>query len=126
MAKTDFKSVDEYINIYEGEKKKRLQLIRKTIMNAVPEAGEVISYQIPAYKLNGFLIYISAAKNHISIAFPFSDALLKKFEAQLSVYKKSKAAIQFPDNEKLPLSLIAAIARFRKKENEMKITTGKK
>ena len=57
MAKTDFKSVDEYQDTFQGEKKQRLAAIRKIIRAAAPAAEEVISYQIPAYKHFGFLIY---------------------------------------------------------------------
>lgn len=119
MAKTNFTSVDEYINTFNEEKRDRLQQIRTAIIEAVPDAEEVISYQVPAYKRNGFLIYVSAAKNHISISSPFSDALLERFENELSAFKKSKAAIQFPDNKDLPVKLISQIVKFRKKENEM-------
>lgn len=119
MAKTDFKSVDEYQDTFQGEKKKRLAAIRKTIREAVPEAEEVISYQIPAYKHFGFLIYYSAATSHISLSYPYSQALLDEFKAELSKYKMSKSALQLPDKEPLPLDLIKRIVEYRAKENEL-------
>ncbi|WP_291044851.1 iron chaperone [Dyadobacter sp. 50-39] len=119
MAKTDFKSVDEYQDTFQGEKKQRLAAIRKIIRAAAPAAEEVISYQIPAYKHFGFLIYYSAATHHISLSYPYSEALLAEFKTELSKYKMSKSAIQFPDKEPLPLDLIRRIVEYRMKENEL-------
>lgn len=119
MAKTDFKSVDEYQDTFQGEKKERLAAIRKTIREAAPQAEEVISYQIPAYKHFGFLIYYSGATNHISLSYPFSQALLDEFKTELSKYKVSKSALQLPDKDPLPLDLIKRIVEYRMKENEL-------
>lgn len=119
MAKTDFKSVDEYHDTFQGEKKERLAAIRKTIREAAPDAEEVISYQIPAYKYFGFLIYYAAATNHISLSYPFSQALLAEFKTELSKYKMSKSALQLPDKDPLPLDLIRRIVEYRMKENEL-------
>lgn len=119
MAKTDFKSVDEYHETFQEEKKERLAAIRKTIREAVPDAEEVISYQISAYKHFGFLIYYSGATNHISLSYPYSEALLAEFKTELSKYKMSKSALQLPDKEPLPLDLIRRIVGYRAKENEL-------
>jgi uncharacterized protein YdhG (YjbR/CyaY superfamily) len=119
MAKTDFKSVDEYQNTFEGEKKERLQAVRDAIRAVAPDAEEVISYQIPAYKHFGFLVYYSGATNHISLSYPFSEALLSEFETELAKYKVSKSAIQMPDKDPLPIDLIKRIVSFRVQENEL-------
>ncbi|MCF0071212.1 DUF1801 domain-containing protein [Dyadobacter sp. CY261] len=119
MAKTDFKSVDEYQETFQGEKKERLQAIREIIREAAPGAEEVISYQIPAYKHFGFLVYYSGATNHISLSYPFSEALLAEFKAELSTYKVSKSAIQLPDKDPLPVDMIRRIVEYRVKENEL-------
>jgi len=111
--------VDEYQDTFQGEKKERLEAIRKTIRQAAPQAEEVISYQIPAYKHFGFLIYYSAATNHISLSYPYSQALLNEFKAELSKYKMSKSALQLPDKDPLPLDLIKSIVEYRVKENEL-------
>lgn len=119
MAKTDFKSVDEYQDTFQGEKKERLQAIRNVIREAAPDAEEVISYQIPAYKHFGFLVYYSGATNHISLSYPFSEALLAEFGTELSKYKVSKSAIQLPDKDPLPVDMIKRIVEYRAKENEL-------
>lgn len=119
MAKTDFKSVDEYQDTFQGVKKERLQAIREIIRSVVPQADEVISYQIPAYKYLGFVVYYSGATNHISLSYPFSQALLAEFKSELSGYKVSKSAIQLPDKDPLPTDLIRRIVTYRVKENEL-------
>ena len=119
MAKTDFKSVDEYQNTFEGDKKARLQAVRDAIRAVAPDAEEVISYQIPAYKHFGFLVYYSGATSHISLSYPFSEALLSEFKTDLAKYKVSKSAIQMPDKDPLPVDLIKRIVAFRVQENEL-------
>ncbi len=120
MAKTDYKTIEEYHRAFPADVQKRMQAIREIIHQVAPGAEEVISYQIPAFKHKGFLIYYSAYPKHISISSPWSAALLKQFEKELEKLKVSKSAIQFPASDDLPLELIKRIVEFRKKENEAK------
>jgi uncharacterized protein YdhG (YjbR/CyaY superfamily) len=116
MAKTDFKSVDEYIATQPENAQAILQRVRGTIRKAVPRAEEVISYQIPAYKLNGgAVIYFAGWKEHYSL-YPASDRLVKAFKSELAPYKVSKGTIRFPLSEPVPAKLIAGIAKFRAQE----------
>lgn len=121
MAKTNYKTIEEYHNTFPAELQERMLSMRSVIHDVVPEVEEVISYQIPCFKYKGYLVYYSAYAKHISLSYPFSEALLKKFEKELKQYKVSKSAIQFPTNEVLPFALIKRIVEFRKKENEGKI-----
>lgn len=84
---------------------------------ALPKAEEVISYQIPAYKLNGrIVIYFAGWKEHYSI-YPAQRRLVAAFKEQLAPYEvNNKGTIRFPLSEPVPVGLIAAIARFRAKE----------
>lgn len=117
MAKTDFKTIDEYHAMFPTKLQERMQQIREIVNEAVPGVEEVISYQIPAFKIGkAFLIYYSAYTNHISLSSPWSEALLKEFADDLTAYKVSKSAIQFPNDQPLPLDLIKRIVLFRKKE----------
>lgn len=118
MAKTDYKTIDEYHHAFPADVQERMQAIRAIIHKAVPKAEEVISYQIPAFKYNGFLIYYSAYAKHITLSSPWSQALLQEFADELKKLKVTKSAIQLPNNEPLPVTLIKRIVTFRKKENE--------
>ena len=116
MAKTNFKSVDDYIATQPETVRAILQRVRGTIRKAVPRAQEVISYQIPAYKLDGgAVIYFAGWKEHYSL-YPASDRLVKAFKGDLAPYKVSKGTIRFPLDAPVPAKLIADIARFRAKE----------
>jgi len=116
MAKTDFRSVDEYIGTFPKDVQATLETIRRTIQKAVPEAKEVISYQMPAYKFHGRMLYFSAYKNHYSL-FGATQDVRTAFKKELSRYEGAKGTIRFPLNEPVPVKLIGDIARYRAKEN---------
>ncbi len=118
MAKTDYKTIDQYHAAFSADVAERMQEIRNVVHSVVPEAEETISYQIPCFKYKGYLIYYSAYAKHISLSSPWSDALLKTFEKELKQYKVSRSAIQLPNDKPLPAELIRSIVEFRKKENE--------
>ena len=116
MAKTDFKSVDEYIATHPEKVQAVLRRVRGTIRKAVPSAEEVISYQIPTYKLQGSaVIYFAGWKEHYSL-YPASERLVKTFKDELAPYKVSKGTIRFPLSEPVPVKLIEGVAKFRAKE----------
>lgn len=117
MAKTDYKTINEYHATFPKEMQDRMQTIRELVHNVAPEAEEVISYQIPAFKIGkNFLIYYSAYAKHISLAHPWSEALLKKFEADLKGVKVTKSAIQIPNDKPLPMDFLTRLLEFRKAE----------
>lgn len=117
MAKTDFKTIDEYQNAFPEDIRQRMQEIRLVIREVAPEAEEVISYQIPAFKIGkAFLIYYSAYAKHISLSSPWSEALLNEFKTELKGLKVSKSAIQVPNEQALPVDFIKRLIEFRKKE----------
>lgn len=118
MAKTNYQTIDEYHQVFSDETLERIQTIRKIIKEIVPEAEEVISYQIPCFKYHGYLIYYSAYDNHISLSYPFTADFWEYFKTDLEGYKTSKSVIQFPTNKTLPKNLIKEIVAFRKRENE--------
>jgi len=119
MAKTDYKSIDEYHNAFSGEALERMQQIRAAIKEIAPEAEEVISYQIPAFRIGKkFLVYYCAFPGHLTLSSPWSEALLRHFEADLKGMKVSKSAIRLPLDKPLSLALIREIVAFRKKEVE--------
>lgn len=120
MAKTDFQTIDEYQVGFSKEIQERMETIRGIIHKVVPEVEEAISYQIPCFKYQGYLIYYAGFPNHISLSNPFSAEFLKEFESDLKNYKVSKSVIQFPNDENLPTTLITKMIKFRKQENEQK------
>jgi len=124
METLQFKTVEEYIESKPEEIRAKLLEMRKLIQENAPDAEELISYGMPAYKLNGPLVYFGAFKKHAGF-YPTGSAI-KKFTAELSAYKHSKGAIQFPLEEDLPVTLIKEIVRWRVKENLEKSTKKRK
>ena len=113
-----FKDIDEYIRKSPEDVRKILIEIRKTIKKAAPKATEKISYGMPAFVLNGNLVYFAAFKNHIGF-YPTPSPIIA-FKKELSSYKTSKGAIQFPIDKPIPYSLITKIVKFKVKENTKK------
>src|SRR5688572_13212939 len=111
-------NIDEYIATFPAHIQKLLNQLHKTIRKTAPEAEESISYQMPAFKLNGPLVYFAGYNNHIGF-YPTPSGI-EKFQQELSKYKSSKGAVQFPIDEPLPLELVSRIVRFRVKENHEK------
>jgi uncharacterized protein YdhG (YjbR/CyaY superfamily) len=115
MNTTKPNNVNEYIEGFPKATQTLLKQLRATIKKAAPDAEELISYQMPAYKNNGPLVYFAAYKNHIGF-YPTGQGI-SAFKKELSVYKGSKGAVQFPLDEKLPLDLITKIVKYRVKQN---------
>lgn len=122
---TKAQNVDEYITGFPQETQKALEDVRATIKKAAPEAEEMISYAIAAFKLNGRgLIHYAGNKNHIGLyPVPAGD---DEFRKEISVYKSGKSTIQFPLSKPMPLDLITKIAKFRIAENSQKLKVKKK
>ena len=115
-------NVDEYISTYPKDVQQVLLQLRALIKKAAPGATELISYRMPAYKLNGVLVYFAAHKNHIG--FYATPTGHKAFIKDLAVYKSGKGSVQFPLDNPLPDALITRIVKFRVQQNSEK-TRGK-
>jgi len=116
MAKTNYASVTDYIKAQPPKTRAVLKQVRAVLRKALPEADEVISYQIAAYKVDGVpAVFFAGWKEHFSL-YPAGVALVAAFEKQLAKYEVSKGTIRFPLSEPVPERLVARIARFREKE----------
>ena len=107
-------SVAEYFSWQSETIQEKLQSIRDTVSAVVPDAKEVISYHMPAFKTSEVLVYYAAMKNHIGF-YPQSEAIVA-FKKELAPYKTSKGAIQFPLDKPIPLDLIRDITIFRREQ----------
>jgi uncharacterized protein YdhG (YjbR/CyaY superfamily) len=108
-------TIDEYIASYPKNIQNILEELRQVIRDTAPDAKEVISYQMPAFKQNGILVWFAAFKNHIGF-FPKASAI-EVFKNKLAPYQISKGTIRFPLNDPLPFDLIKEIVKFRVKED---------
>ncbi len=117
MAKTAFQSVDEYIASRPEAARGVLEQVRGAVRKALPHAEEVISYQIPAYRLpGGVALFFAGWKRHYSL-YPANERVVAAFRDELEPYEvNDKGTIRFPLSEPVPLKLIIRIAKFRAKE----------
>jgi uncharacterized protein YdhG (YjbR/CyaY superfamily) len=116
--------IDEYISDFPKETQLLLSEMRETISKAAPAAEEIISYGMPAFKLNGVLVYFAGYKNHIGF-YPTASGI-EQFKKEISKYKNAKGSVQFPLDQNLPLNLISRIVKFRVSENLLKAKLKKK
>ena len=116
MAKPKFKSVDEYIASQPEAAQRVLGRVRATIRKTVPRAEEMISYNIPTYKIDGVLmIYFAGWKNHYSL-YPVSERIVTACRAIDVPHEVKKATIRFPLAKAIPDELISHIVKLRAKE----------
>ncbi|WP_222430942.1 iron chaperone [Mucilaginibacter pallidiroseus] len=87
-------NVDSYIAKFDQEIQVILQHVREAIKEAAPHATEIISYGMPAYRVNINIMYFAAAKTHLGL-YPAGSAAINHFKEELAGYKTSKGAIQF-------------------------------
>jgi len=108
-------SIDAYIADFPIAIQEILIKLRMVIKEAAPEAEEAIKYRMPTFIFYGNLVHFAAYKHHIGF-YPTPSGI-EAFEKELSDYKRSKGAIQFPVEKPLPFDLISKIVRFRVAEN---------
>ena len=109
-------TIDEYISAQNPAIQERLRAIRNAISEAIPEAEEKISYQMPTFWKGRNIIHFAAFKNHIGV-YPGGEATAV-FTEKLKDYKTSKGAIQLPNKKELPLDLIKEIAQWSYERNK--------
>ena len=115
MTKKTLRNFDAHLERFPKNVQRLLQEMRLSIKKAAPQAKETISYGIPAFTLNGLLVWFAAHKNHIGF-YPRASAIAA-FKKELSAYKGAKGSVQFPFDKPLPLALISRIVKYRMNQN---------
>lgn len=108
-------TIDEYIAQCPEDVQPILNKMRAVIKESAPNAVERISYQMPAFFLKGYLVWFGLHTQHIGF-YPTGSGI-EAFKDELTGYKKSKGAVQFPLDKPIPYELISRIVKFRVEEN---------
>jgi uncharacterized protein YdhG (YjbR/CyaY superfamily) len=112
--KQTYLTVDDYVSAATYDVEPRLQETRRIIQEALPDAEETISHNIPAYRQHGVVVVQFAGHpEHTSLNFFPTGATFARFDAQLAPYRTTKSGVRFPLDEPLPVDLIDQIVRFR-------------
>src|SRR5437660_11282327 len=105
--------VDAYLAALEEPKRATLEALRRTILEVVPDAEQVISYRVPAFRVGGKTVAgFAAFKDHLSYL-PFSGSVLGKLADELEGYAMTKSALHFPVDRPLPKALVKKLIRVR-------------
>ena len=115
-GKTRITTVDEYLATVSDDKRAALEKLRKTIRAAAPDAEECISYQLPAFRLNGMLVAFGATANHCAF-YPMSASAVAAHKDDLKDYDTSKGTIRFQPDHPLPAALVRKLVKARIAEN---------
>lgn len=102
---------DGYFAQFPDDVRAILQKVRETIGAAAPDAREVISYQMPAFRQHGILVFFAAWKKHLGLYPPISGD--KTLEKAVARYAGPKGNLQFPLDEPIPYKLIERIVKLR-------------
>jgi uncharacterized protein YdhG (YjbR/CyaY superfamily) len=109
-------AVDEYLQGLEEPKRGTLEALRRTILEVIPDAEQVISYRVPAFRVGGKTVAgFAAFKDHLSYL-PFSGSVLGKLANELEGYEMTKSALHFPIDRPLPKSLVSRLIEMRLEE----------
>jgi uncharacterized protein YdhG (YjbR/CyaY superfamily) len=105
--------VDEYLRGVDEPKRTTLQALRRTILEIVPDAEQVISYRVPAFRVRGKTIAgFAAFKDHLSYL-PFSGSVLDQLGDDLEGYAMTKSSLHFPIDRALPKPLVEKLIAVR-------------
>lgn len=110
------KEVDDYLRGVEEPKRSTLEALRRTILEVVPDAEQVISYRVPAFRLSGKTVAgFAAFRDHLSYL-PFSGSVLPQLAGELDGYSMTKSALHFPVDQPLPKALVEKLIAVRLSE----------
>src|SRR5688572_18348210 len=116
--------IDGYISQFPADVQALLEKVREAISHAAPDAKETISYQMPAFRQHGILVYFAAWKKHVGLYPPISGD--KALEEEVARYAGPKGNLQFPLDEPMPLDLIERIVKLRVKQDSAKAAAKRK
>lgn len=118
-ASPEISAIDDYLRGFPAITQKRLKEIRSIVRTLAPAAIEKISYRMPAFFLNGALVWFAAFEHHIG--FYAGANGVAAFKDEITEYKSAKGSVQFPHDRPLPVALIKRIVRYRVKENMLRL-----
>jgi uncharacterized protein YdhG (YjbR/CyaY superfamily) len=117
-------SIDRYIAGCSPAVRPILKRLRATIKRAAPDAEEIISYRMPAFRLHGVLVYFAAFRNHIGLYPPIRGNA--KLQEDVAAYAGKKGNLRFPLDQPIPYALVARIVKFRARQNRAKANSKRK
>jgi uncharacterized protein YdhG (YjbR/CyaY superfamily) len=106
-------TIDDYLAAVKGERRAALDKLRKTIRSIVPKATECISYNLPAFRLDGKIVAGFAATTKGCSYFPFSGSTLRTLARDVKDYEQTKGSLHFDPRRPLPATLVRKLIKAR-------------
>jgi uncharacterized protein YdhG (YjbR/CyaY superfamily) len=111
------KTIDEYLTGLSDDKRAALERLRMAIRAAAPRAEEYISYQLPAFRLDGKpLVAFGATAKHCAF-YPMSGTTVEAHKEELKDYDTTKGTVRFQADNPLPATLVRKLVKARIAEN---------
>lgn len=111
-------TIDAYLSRLEPSQRILLSRLRAAIRSAAPDAQEVISHGMPAFRRRGMLLYFGAFKDHCSLFTAGSVRIRRLFSEEIRPYESGRGTLRFSTERPLPLDLVRRIVQARVEENE--------
>ena len=114
--KPTLRTIDDYLATLDVDKREALQKLRKTIKTIAPKAEECISYQMPAFRIDGkILLWMGAGSSHCAF---YPGGIVEQYTEDLKGYKTSKGTIRFQPDKPIPTPLVQKLVKARIAENQ--------
>jgi uncharacterized protein YdhG (YjbR/CyaY superfamily) len=111
-----YETVEEYMAALPDDRRAAMEQLRTAVRAAAPAATEAISYNMPAFKLDGrFFVSYEAYKRHYSL-FPWTDSMVEELGDALKPYAVGRGTIRFPADQPIPVDLVKRIIEIRLRE----------
>ena len=124
MTSAKYKTTEQYLDTLPADKCDTMKKLREILHKALPDAEEVISYAMPAFKQDGIVVWFAAAKDHYAVyVYP---RVMSVFKEELKTFSGTKSAIHFSFEKAMPTKLIARVAKESLKQNLFKSRPKKK
>jgi uncharacterized protein YdhG (YjbR/CyaY superfamily) len=113
-SKAKATTIDEYLARLSSDQRAALNRLRKAIRAAAPRVEECISYQLPAFRLDGrMLVWFGAGANHCSF---YPGAVVQRFKRELEDFQIRKGTVRFQPDHPIPTSLVRRIVKARREQ----------
>jgi uncharacterized protein YdhG (YjbR/CyaY superfamily) len=117
-------TVSDYIAATPSSARKALKQLRAAIKSVAPGITERISYRIPVFELDGgYLLYIAAFTNHVSV-YPVTSGMVAKHGKAIAPFRHGKGTLRFTLDEPIPIGLVKKLAKVRLQERRKAASRG--
>jgi uncharacterized protein YdhG (YjbR/CyaY superfamily) len=102
--------VEAYIAGVPADQRALFERLHRLVLDTLPEARVTISYNMPAYVVDGGRVSLSSGQAGVSIATTVPEPIAA-FKAKHQQFKTGKVTVQLPSDAELPEDDLRALVR---------------